>query len=164
MEHHGTPLWLERTLIAIAAAMFALCLLIGEAQAVPHVYWDPLNTTGVASDTSADPYKKTSPVLTWERCLALGVMGDTIGLKQMSGDTPNIEVIRAINAKKADRIITHNQREVIPGHGEMLDEDIDASADGGFCIRQRWTWEQFIAPNGQLAERCVDVSESVEVK
>ncbi|HNW94317.1 MAG TPA: hypothetical protein PKM88_15540, partial [bacterium] len=79
-------------LCIIAGALFAMC---DDANAVPHVYWDPENITGVASDTSDDPYKKTSPVLTWERCLELGVMGDTIGLKQMSGDTPSIDVLRA---------------------------------------------------------------------
>lgn len=138
------------------SCLFLALVLPGIANAVPHVYWDPANSSGVASDASADPFKKTSPVLTWDRCVELGVMGDTIGLKQMSGDTPDIEVLRAINARKADRVQTHNKHEVIVGHGELPSEDIDESHDGGYRIRTVHVWEIFTAPNGQIAERPIN--------
>lgn len=160
MEKHGTPLWLEHLLIAVCAMMaIYICFFASCAEATPFLWVDTVN----GSDTSANPYQPNQPLRTYRRAIELGADGDTLGMKIKPGSAaPSAEEAYILMSRKPDKVQTHGKREVIAGHGQLPDVDREESAEAGIAIVRQWVWETFVAPNGQIAERCIAVNETVE--
>jgi hypothetical protein len=128
----------------------------------PHIHVDD----AIGDDSNAG-MTETQPVTTsngrWSRVLELGIMGADTGIVAHNiSDTPSVQWVRDAMREKPDRVYRSNRREVIPGHGQLPDEDIEESGMTGTRIRIKYIWETFTAPNGQIAERMINVVETVE--
>ena len=118
-------------------------------------------------DASANPWSPTTPFATYDRAIQYmnEIGSDTVGVKFMPGNRPPTSTQATIIIHgKPDVAQSHQKREVIAGHGELPDIDITESSEAGLKVTQQWVWEVFTAPNGQSAERCVGMIETVEVK
>lgn len=160
MEKHNTPLWLENMLIIACAAMaIYICFFADIAEATPFLWVDTVN----GDDASVDPYNPNTPLRTYARAIALGADGDTIGVKiKPRSAAPTAEEAFVIISRKPDVVRTHRKKEVIAGHGELPDVDVIESTEAGIKITQQWVWEIFTAPNGQIAERCINITTTTE--
>jgi len=168
MEKVGHSKAFERILIWIAIAFAIFCLAVeptpsfadnGNRQNI-HVD-DALGSDSNSGLTETEPV--TSSNGSWHRVVNLGVFGaDTGVVAKNINDTPTAEWVRQAMREKPDRTNRSDTREVIPGHGELPYEDIEESEIANMRVRRRYVWETFIAPNGQLAERVIDVVETVE--
>jgi len=173
---------IEYALIVAMSIMVIVCVFFTPADATPFVWVDTVN----GDDSSATPTQPNTPVRTYERALeiieanttrlntpvrtyerALEIIeADTtrlMGIKIKPGSAPpTFEQAERVFYGKSDIVRKVTRREIIAGHGELPDIERDESTSAGLAMVRQWVWETFIAPNGQLAERCIDIIYSVE--
>jgi len=152
---------IEYALIVAMSIMVIVCVFFTPADATPFVWVDTVN----GDDSSATPTQPNTPVRTYERALEI-IEADTtrlMGIKIKPGSAPpTFQQAERVFYGKSDIVRKVTRREIIAGHGELPDIERVESTDAGLAMVRQWVWETFIAPNGQLAERCIDIIYSVE--
>jgi len=156
------------SIVWLAAALALVLCIAGSAHADaggnPRIHVDDV----LGSDSNSGLHD-TDPVTTsngrWSRVEQLGIFGADTGIVATRiSDTPTAHWAREAMKEKPDRVQRVRTREVIPGHGQLPDEDIEESEIAGIRVRTKYLWETFVAPNGRLSERQVpnENAETVE--